>query len=507
MAPKTPKDDSNKDTNKELSEGIEARVLRNRGPRLDTAPGSPLVPSNRPPEPDGGIPSGRTNGNIMRPREVVNEKLGKQRQHLIGEIRKTEKAAEIPELERHFRDQAMAKELNEVDRNEVVARAKKSVVGIRNFTRKARLDAHERRRIATSLYEDFLFYQTPEYRLQYGEEIDGTNGKRSKPMRENLPPGLLAADPVYDKKLRPMVTSFERDGVGMTEEIGYENMGPDNLHVRLPRARRVAVGLGRPRKPPRLSPIEMHLDLEAIEKRRGEIEDANSDHSPTEESHSKRRRRDSKLLLHLPTAKDLSRARLESGLHIAAGETSFDWEESYDQRGVVAPGRMLNMPAKLATERSGEKINEFSKPATMPVEYDASVGHDHIETTAGAEATDGRRERERDEVMRKMHNKDFEYSDKDSSEDEGDLFASSYHQCNGLEDCPCSSEDKGDSGHDDSSGHGDNGGPGNDGANGIERGEGQILPLSVVGGSLIAPNRQLSARGASPETIETLNSS
>jgi hypothetical protein len=168
------------------------------------------------------------------------------------------------------------------------------------------------------------------------------------------------------------------------------------------------------------------LDIEAIEKRRREIEDRNEDQSGTDESHSERRVRQSELVPRLPTAKDLKGTRLECGLFIAAGETSFDWETSYD-----------------------------------------------------------RKEQNDDDDMNKMSDEDFESGDEDSSEDENDLFAISYRECSSLEDCPCGGKDQGKgsrSGNGGHSGHGDHGSD-------EEGNSGAVAPLSVAGGSLIVSKK------------------
>ncbi|CAN9316522.1 unnamed protein product [Alternaria alternata] len=417
--------------------------------------------------------SGGDIGIFKCPREIVDLDLETRRQKLIETLQNAEKAAEIPDFETHLRDQARAKELNEDDRDGIIAMANEAVGGSNKFKANVRSKAHENRYMATSLYEDFLYYQTPEHRLQYREEFDETKRTKVKPMRKGLPPALLTEDARYGKKLRPFIDLFEQDNVGATEEIDYEKMGPNNLHVRLPRARRFAVGLGRPRNSRLLSPIRLSLDIEAIERRRREVEDVEGDQSPTYESHSERRKRELGLSPSLPTTCGSSRTHLESGLHIAAGETSFDWRTSYDKRGVVAPGHTLIIPAKPTLELQGDELNEFSKPPMTPIEYNASVGrHHHVETTSWAEATDGRRERANEETMNRMPESDVESSDEDSSDDEGDEFAISYRQCSSLEDCPCGSE--ADDGHGGDSSHGHD----------KEENSSPKAPLSIAGGPL-----------------------
>ncbi|CAN9136737.1 unnamed protein product [Alternaria alternata] len=473
MPPKTPRDSSNEKNNKEeLPQSQGTRVLRDRNPKPATSQGLPSSSSNQFSATNKGTGSGGDIGVSKRPREIVDRDLKTRRQKLIKTLQNAEKAAEIPDFETHLRDQVRAKELNEDDQEEIIAVANKAVGGGNKFKADVRSKAHENRCMATSLYEDFLYYQTPEHRLQYREEFDRTKRIKAKPMRKGLPPAILTEDAKYDKKLRPFIDLFEQDNVGATEEIDYEKMGPNNLHVGLPRARRFAVGLGRPRNPRLLSPIKLPLDIEAIERRRREIEDAEGDQSLKYESHSGRRKRDLELPSPLPITRGSSGTHLESGLHIAARETSFDWKTSYDKRGAVAPGRTLIMPAKPTLELQGDELNEFSKLPMTPIEYNASVGHHHVETTSWAEATNGRRERAKEETMNRMPESDLESSDEDSSDDEGDEFAISYRQCSSLKDCPCGSED--DDGHGGGSGHGhdkeENSGPG--------------APLSIAGGPL-----------------------
>ncbi|CAN9200685.1 unnamed protein product [Alternaria alternata] len=473
MPPKTPIDSANEKNDKEeLPQSQGTRILRDRNSKPATSQGLPPSSSNSFSATNKGTGSGGGIGVFKRPREIVDRDLETRRQKLIKTLQNAEKAAEIPDFETHLRDQARAKELNEDDKDGIIAVANEAVGGSNKFKANVRSKAHENRCVATSLYEDFLYYQTPEHRLQYREELDKTKSIKAKPMRKGLPPALLTEDAKYDKKLRPFIDLFEQDNVGATEEIGYEKMGPNNLHVRLARARRFAVGLGRPRNPRRLSPIKLSLDIEAIERRRREVEDAEGDQSSTYESHSERRKRELELSPSLSITRRSSGTHLESGLHIAAGETSFDWKTSYDKRGAVAPGRTLIMPAKSTFELQGDELNEVSKPPMTPVEYNASVGHHHVETTSWAEATEGRRERAKEETMNRMSESDLESSDEDSSDDEGDEFAISYRQCSSLEDCPCGSED--DDGHGGHSGHGhdkeENSSPG--------------APLSIAGGPL-----------------------
>ena len=248
MPPKTPRDGSNEKNNKEeLPQSQGTRVLRDRNSKPATSQGLPSSSSNQFSATNKGTGSGGDIGVSKRPREIVDRDLETRRQKLIKTLQNAEKAAEIPDFETHLRDQARAKELNEDDKDGIIAVANEAVGGSNKFKANVRSKAHENRCVATSLYEDFLYYQTPEHRLQYREEFDKTKRIKAKPTKKGLPPALLTEDAKYDKKLRPLIDLFEQDNVGATEEINYEKMGPNNLHVRLPRARKFAVGLGRPR--------------------------------------------------------------------------------------------------------------------------------------------------------------------------------------------------------------------------------------------------------------------
>jgi hypothetical protein len=474
MPPKNAKNDSKHETDKgKLSQNQNGRVLRGQSSGQNPLSGSLPALSNERPKPDTSARSEGNTGTYTRPRKRVYPSLETRRQQFIGRLQAAQKAVEISNFDQHLRNRTRAKDLDESDQDEIIAEAEKAVGKRRKFDRNVRIEAHEQRVVAASLYEDFLYYQTPEYRNNYLEHIDKDKGKDGNAMRKGQPPALLGEDDSsYDKELRPIIESFERDGVGMTEEA-YQNIGPDFLHVRVPRPRTFAQGLGRPVSPPVLSPMELDIDIEAIEKRRREVEDVNDDPEMSE-SHSERRVRESELLSRprtggydnqaLPTAKDLSRTRLESGLFIAAGETWNDWDPSYDHLDLVAPGRIVKLPAKPTSEVEEDEIDEFCEPQTTPVQYDAGVGHHHIEVTPWAEAADGRRERDSDEAMYNWMSDD----DEDSSDDENDLFALSYRKCS-TQECPCGVKDKCDGGH-----------GGDD-----ERNSDPSVPVSVAGGPLV----------------------
>ncbi|KAI4646027.1 hypothetical protein J4E93_005606 [Alternaria ventricosa] len=327
----------------------------------------------------------------------VYQDLEAQREELSQNLKETKKEAEIPRFEEHLTNRARAQDINASNRIALVRAANKAVGGQEKFDRVVRREAHAARKHATALYEDFLYYQTPEFRSQYLEDIDKVKDRIQQSIRDGQPPGLLTGDDAYDKFLRPILKSLEDDKVGQTETLDYDNMGPHHLHVRIPRAKSQAVGLGRPRFPPIDPPINLKLDVEAIEKRRREVEDENKD-DKMDESHSERRARETGLLEGLPTdshvndalstANDLSRTRLESGLFISAGETWNDWKTS-DERD--APNELYDPPTE-------------------------------------EEIPDG---------------------DSDSSDDENDLFAISYRECSGLAGCPRGNGSGGGGGGDD----------------------------------------------------------
>jgi hypothetical protein len=286
---------------------------------------------------------------------------------------------------------------------------------------KTRNQAHNARSIATAEYEDYLYYQTPQHRFQYDEGIDAAVKKRrNNIIARGQPPARLSGD---EKMLMPKLKLFNDNGVGMLKNLNWQAVPPHELRMRIPRAKRFSVGLGARYGMEPVEPINLRLDVNAIEKRRKEVEDENKD-PQMDESHSERRKREVELLGRLPTdtfvnhaiptAKYLGRTRLESGLFIAAGETADDWTTSYDQLDVVAPGRILDLPGTYAPELptrgftanemeqivgtdgepTSEELHEFCKPKTAPYEYHPRIDDDYLEVTSWAEATYGRRERD-----------------------------------------------------------------------------------------------------------------
>jgi hypothetical protein len=218
----------------------------------------------------------------------------------------------------------------------------------------------------------------------------------------------------------------------MIEEVDYEAMGPDELHVRVPATRRTRVGLGQPDPPVDLPAIELHVNREAIEAKRKYIEDKNEMRG-VEGSHSERRAREVESLARLPTNLYVNnivptagnwrpgRTRLESGVFLSAGETSRDWITSFDHPDLVKPGVIPVEPHLFAgpsikntnsenimndetrdmlgenTTRLEERqqndgvdglLNEFCEPKRPHKSFRL------VETTVWSEATYGRRERE-----------------------------------------------------------------------------------------------------------------
>ncbi|KAI4658274.1 uncharacterized protein J4E79_007256 [Alternaria viburni] len=238
---------------------------------------------------------------------------------------------------------------------------------------------------ATISYEDYLYYQTPEYRKQYREDIDAAVKDRAKlAFAKGHAPARLTDDKTYDRKLRSYLKDFENNGVGMLQNLHWQSMPPDQLRMRTPRAERFPVGLGEQLGGVPMEPYNLFLDTDAIEKKRKEVEDQNKDPKMSE-SHSERRARETGLSEGLPidshvndalsTVKDLSRTRLESGLFISAGETWDDWKTLHERE---APDGL----------------------------YDELVEEEMLD------------------------------DDSDSSDDENDLFAVSYRECSGLAGCP-----------------------------------------------------------------------
>ncbi|KAH6881347.1 hypothetical protein BKA58DRAFT_395778 [Alternaria rosae] len=307
--------------------------------------------------------------------------------------------------------------------------------------------AHLKRRDATLAYEDYLYYQTPEYRKQYREDVDAAVKERAKlAFSQGHAPAKLTGDETYDNKLRSDLRAFEENGVGMLQNMNWRSMPPDQLRMRIPRAKNFSVGLGElfgmTQVP--MEPYNLLLDTDAIEKKRREVEDRNNDPDMSE-SHSERRARELGLSERPPTdghvndalstARDLRRTRLESGLFISAGETWADWNNS-DER--EAPNDLYDQLTIDETPDDGD----------------------------------------------------------DSSDDENDLFAISYRECSGLAGFPRAGEGVGGGGSGEDN-EGDDGGDGNK-RNKKDTND-PVAPANVARGPPIGPKARPKATNKNTE--------
>ena len=341
MSPKRRADDADDVDDNSQSPPNERRAgLRNRSKlkttaRNDNTVQPPSSPINRP----------AAAGSTAVPTNEIQQKINEKQKSLQNELQKIRKAAEDSGSQENQRTRLQA----------------------------------------TISYEDYLYYQTPEYRKQYREDIDAAVKERAKlAFAKGRAPAKLTDDKTYDNKLRSHLRDFENNGVGLLNNLDWRSMPPDQLRMRTPRAERFPVGLGEEFGGVAMEPYNLLLDTDAIEKRRKEVEDQNKDPKMSE-SHSERRARETGLSEGLPldshvnnalsTARDLDKMRLKSGLFVSAGETWDDWDTLHER-----------------------------------------------------EAPDG--------LYDELIEEEMPDDDSDSSDDENELFAISYRECSGLAGCP-----------------------------------------------------------------------
>lgn len=258
-------------------------------------------------------------------------------------------------------------------------KACKDVGGASNFEARIRKAKHNTRTDATAWYEDFMYFQAPERRNQYEKHIDhDPNTQKKNPFRKEQVPGRLWGyidGSNQEPKLRAIVEALESRFIGTLEATPEDGVGPWELRTRIPVPRRSHFGLGAEERT--LNPVPaLPLNKVAIETARAKVEDGKEvpreevgrrgtkrkrgvegpeeqngvrQDNEVENTHTERRAKERNLLgeklptdryVHdlIPTAWELGRTRLESGLFISAGETSGDWNTSYDQLGIVKPG-------------------------------------------------------------------------------------------------------------------------------------------------------------------------
>ncbi|KAH7396951.1 hypothetical protein DE146DRAFT_736974 [Phaeosphaeria sp. MPI-PUGE-AT-0046c] len=341
--------------------------------------------------------------------------LENERQKRRVALQRAQRDASIPGFERRLRELKDGRREGPTKSRAAVAAANKAVGGSKNFDQRVRANKHHARRAATRLYEDFMYFQSPQRRTQYNEHIDSWEKEMKNPFRKEMAPGkLFGEDPRNDGELRALIESFEQRGIGTLEETGLQRRGPAELHTLIPTRRRRAAGVGAGELDDDAPEVILSIDEEAIERRRAQIEDVQGDIT-MKETHSERRAREVAALgkdlptkwfvnEFVPTAVSFDRTRQESGLFIAAGETSRDWLDSYDSLDIVKPGvtaverTLLHLGSDAESEDEDDQdqpqpdypgsINEFSKEKQPHKTYRL------VPTTQFAETAYGRRERE-----------------------------------------------------------------------------------------------------------------
>lgn len=342
-------------------------------------------------------------------RADMNDTLENQREGLVNALRTAERSAEA-----------------------VVAAT---------VTRATRMRLSDARKAATATYEDSLHFRVPQFRSQFAEHIDDGESIK-KPLRKEGAPVLWTYTGYYRDDLWPKLESYERHNVGTTETLNMPALNPNELHLIVPAARRAAVGLGEVDPPVMMAPINLGLDIDAIERRRASIEDDPApkknvavDGTPMLETHTQRRARQmqqfytpatkdnpsrrifpTNLYVHetIPTARNLDKTLLDTGVVISAGESSYNWNDSYDQTDIVKLGYIAVEEGMVVEARPGENdtpprspspelpsgdrqpdpgvsglLREFARPRPeFPKTYQL------VPTTDWAETTYGRRERE-----------------------------------------------------------------------------------------------------------------
>jgi hypothetical protein len=275
-----------------------------------------------------------------------------------------------------------------------------------------RFDQHERLRDAYARREDFLFYQNDLNRLDRINALKEEEDRRET-FNDDRPKLLqfVAGDNPF---LQELLTFYDTHNVGSADyrlgrtdvlgnAIGVPTMravGPHELHLWTPPYRRDLAGLRGAASAADITPWALNLDLAEIERRRAEIEDQpviprDQGQTLSYGTHTERRRAEraafrSESITHRdrPSTSNLRNEREErfesmqtdSGLFIAAKESSFDWLTSYDCLGRVSSGYIARIPPAVPlaaddmirpdTPDQGDKddndIQDNTKPSAEP---------------------------------------------------------------------------------------------------------------------------------------------
>jgi hypothetical protein len=278
-------------------------------------------------------------------------------------------------------------------------------------------DADTNRNYATALYEDFMYYQNPRNRKAF----ERNTKKKTTKAQEKLAGQIgkipmvkgLTGDENYNRQAEPYVRGMRRSHVGAADRLRSRAIYQE-LHIYTPRQRRQGSGLGRPPFRP-LPPIELRLNNDQIEARRGEVDSRIDDDTTDLEfrTHEERRAAQAEMDALTRTSAQLDRMRTAGGVFLAARERFDDWPTSYKCLGIVTNGKIPNIPAKVTTEGddddmpdakdfvknkddeadttpiSPDQLFEFARRKRPQREYEDKDMH---VTTAWAEADAGRRE-------------------------------------------------------------------------------------------------------------------
>jgi hypothetical protein len=358
-----------------------SRKLKDDTPGSDAAAPPPLGRVQR----RGGVTKPKKPGDILRAEGLnateVEEALEQERGMLLQSLTAAERAASIDGFEDHMNERARIKYTVPKPPNlATLMRKINAAVGVAaNFEPPTRWRKHLARVEATAMYEDSLYFRVPERRKHYREHIDEEGNIIKRPIKRGAPAALWM-DTGYGDELRATFESYERHYVGMTEETNVAAIGPRELHLRVPTTRRTLVGLGQPHPATTIAPINLRFNTEAIEARRREVEDDSengknvaTDGTPMEETHTERRAREVELIGHcptsiyvsetIPTARNVDRMKLDSGLLLSAGETSYDWNESYDQMDIVKLGSLAAEPHMIDDKDARKLVEKIGIPA------------------------------------------------------------------------------------------------------------------------------------------------
>ncbi|KAH7082913.1 hypothetical protein BKA63DRAFT_561109 [Paraphoma chrysanthemicola] len=278
--------------------------------------------------------------------------------------------------------------------------------GLKDFAKKA----HWNRTYATSVYEDFMYYQNPRHRMNFLKDLEKTPSKSEIALARRLgrigPIARLTGDPLYNAMIEPYVRGMRLADIGVETQLQGRAIHQE-LHMRIPGLRRQPVGLGRPRRRPRFPPRDFNLNDEQIEERRRQVDsiEAESPGYLKFRTHAARRKDQLSSNALTKRRRDMDGMRTMTGFFVSAKETPDDWPVSYEYLNVVRNWVRPDVPAgedeayprevgnisrsPQADDDSPDERAEFTQDAKPPAQYS---DEDMIVASEWAEATTGRRE-------------------------------------------------------------------------------------------------------------------